>query len=99
MRMSIEEKKVLYAFGCPDYDNTVIRLNHLGMLAVDPGAKKLLAELSLKLLDEGVEKWYRCFYYNLRMEMENYYHARRTMHRAESSTIEAEDYDYEADEI
>ena len=99
MRMSIEEKKVLYAFGCPDHINTVSRLEHLAGLTVDPDIKKLIARLALKLLSEGVDKWYRCFYYNLRLEMEGYYNALCTMHMAEVSTIGAEDFDYEADEV
>lgn len=99
MKMSIGEKKILFAFGCPDYGNTVIRLKHLAMLTVDPSVKKLIAELSYKLLGEGVESWYRCFYYNLRMEMESYFHARRIMHRAENSTIREEDFCDEADKV
>ena len=96
MRMTIEEKKVLYAFGCPDHFNTVTRLRQLAMLAVDPGTKKLAGILALKLLDKGVDKWNSCFYYNLRIEMEGYFNALKTIHRAEVRTIDPEDYGYDA---
>lgn len=29
--------------------------------------------LSVKLSDEKCDKWYRCFYYNLRLQMQEYY--------------------------
>ena len=97
MRMSIEEKKILFAFGCPDRFNTITRLNHVAMLTVDPGTKKLIRKLALKLLGEGVENWYRCFFYNFRIEMEGYNNAQRIIHRAEISTNNPEDYYCEAD--
>lgn len=38
MKLSIREKKVLYAFGCPNYQNTVTRMKWLTALTVDPEA-------------------------------------------------------------
>lgn len=45
MKLNIEEKKVLYAFGCPSFDNTVQRLKYLTSLTVDPEAKHMMLEL------------------------------------------------------
>lgn len=99
MEMNINEKKALYAFGCPVLKATVERLRMLAAITPDPGTKKLFYKLAIKLLDEGVEDWYRCFFYNLRIEMENYFNAQLIMSLAEVSTIEVEGYDYEADEV
>lgn len=75
MEMNINEKKALYAFGCPVLKATVERLRMLAAITPDPGTKKLFYKLAIKLLGEGVEDWYRCFFYNLRIEMENYFNA------------------------
>ena len=77
MNMNINEKKVLYAFGCPVLKATVERL---------------------RMLAARTDEWYRCFFYNLRMEMEGYFNAQLIMNLAEVSTIEVEGYDYEANE-
>lgn len=68
MKMTMNEKKVLYAFGCPNREVTVERLRYAAALAADPDAKKLFYTLSVKLNDEGTDKWYRCFFYNLRLQ-------------------------------
>lgn len=43
MKLSVQEKKVLYAFACPNYHNTVTRLKWLTGLTVDQS----------KMLDAG----------------------------------------------
>ena len=45
MKLSIREKKVLYAFACPNHHNTVTRLKWLTALTVDPQAKHRTLEL------------------------------------------------------
>ena len=50
------------------------------------------------MLADRTDEWYRCFFYNLRMEMEGYFNAQLIMNLAEVSTIEVEGYDYEANE-
>ena len=40
--LSLEEKKLLYVFACPNHHNTVTRLKLLTTLAVDPEAKRRL---------------------------------------------------------
>lgn len=40
MKLSIREKKVLYAFSCPNHHNTVTRLKWLTALPLHPPAGK-----------------------------------------------------------
>jgi len=70
MVMSMNEKKALYAFGCPNREATVDRLRYVAALTPDPAAKKLFFTLAVKLNDEDCERWYRCFLYNMRRELE-----------------------------
>ena len=74
MEMSMNEKKALYAFGCPNREATVERVRLVAALAPDPAAKKLLYMLSVKLDDESCDSWYRCFFYNMRLEVERFPH-------------------------
>lgn len=73
MKMSIGEKKILFVFGCPNREATVDRLYQVADLIPDPAGKKVVEALADKLDSEGVEKWYRCFFYNMKLEMEAYY--------------------------
>ena len=45
MMMSMNEKKILFTFGCPNRGLTVERLRHAAALAVDPAAKKAFYSL------------------------------------------------------
>ena len=65
--MSMNEKKMLFAFGCPNRDLTVERLRHAAALAVDPAAKKALFSLAVKLYEDATDEQYRNFYYNMRL--------------------------------
>ena len=67
MNMNINEKKALYAFGCPNREATVQRLRLVAALAPDPAAKKLFFALAVKLNDKD-------FFYNMRVEMERFAH-------------------------
>lgn len=71
MTMNLNEKKALYAFGCPNRKATVERLKLLAGLAPEPTAKKLFRSLAVKLSDEDADRWYRCFFYNMRLEIES----------------------------
>ena len=73
-KMNINEKKALYAFGCPNREATVQRLRLVAALAPDPAAKKLFFALAVKLNDKDCDRWYRCFFYNMRVEMERFAH-------------------------
>ena len=83
MKLSIREKKVLYAFACPNHHNTVTRLKWLTALTVDPQAKHRMLELA--------ESWYTGFYHQLRAEMDEYYSAKRRLRLVKENT------DYEED--
>lgn len=87
MELDIEEKKILYAFGCDNYRNTVTRLKYLTVLTVDRGTKCRILELAKKMENErgNAEKWYSCFYYNLRIAMGGYFWVVRHLRIAEKS--------------
>ena len=72
MTMSMNEKQALYAFGCPNREATVERLRDVAALAPDLETKKLFYTLAVKLSDEDCDKWYRCFFYNMRLEVEHF---------------------------
>ena len=61
MKLSMKEKKVLYAFACPNQHNTVTRLKWLTALTVDPQAKHRMLELARKMETEMEERWYTGF--------------------------------------
>ena len=46
MTLSMKEKKILYAYGCPSHHNTVTRLKWLTALTVDPEAKRRMLGLA-----------------------------------------------------
>ena len=71
MTMNMNEKKALYAFGCPNRKATVERLKLLAALAPEPTAKKLFRSLAVKLSGEDADRWYRCLFYNMRLEIES----------------------------
>lgn len=67
MKLSIKEREVLFAFGCPSYRNTIARLKMVTTLTVDPDVQTVIQRLAVKLMAENMEKWLRCCSYNLRM--------------------------------
>lgn len=91
MKLDIREKKVLYAYGCSDYHNTVTRLKCLVSLTVDREARRWLLGLARKMETEVSEEWYPCFYCHLRMEMGSYFLAEQFMEAVEKSTDCGED--------
>lgn len=86
MKLNIEEKKILYAFGCGNHENTVHRLKWVTALTVDARTKRKILCLARKLDREGVGEWYPCFYRQLRLEMERYFEAKKCIRIAERST-------------
>lgn len=86
MKLSIEEKKILYAFGCRSYENTVRRLKWVTALTVDEKVKRRILYLARKLDDGGAGEWYPCFYRHLRLEMEGYFEAKKQIRMVEKST-------------
>ena len=91
MKLSMKEKKILYAYGCPSHHNTVTRLKWLTALTVDPEAKRRMLGLARKVETEVDESWYEDFYHHLRMEMDEYRRLKRSLRVLKS------DNDYEED--
>ena len=91
MKLSIEEKKLLYAYGCPNHHNTVTRLKWVTSLTVDPEIKSRVLALVWKIDSEDVARWYPCFYRHLWMEMDRYFQARLHLLRVENHTNYEED--------
>lgn len=72
MKLTFEEKKLLYTYGCADLELTRKRLYEIAGLTVDPEQNKLVHEFSRKLEDESLESWYDQLFYFVRSEMECY---------------------------
>ena len=72
MKLTFEEKKLLYTYGCTNLELTRKRLYEIAGLTVDPEQNKLVHEFSRKLEDESLESWYDQMFYFVRAEMECY---------------------------
>ena len=72
MKLTFDEKKLLYTYGCADLELTRKRLYEIAGLTVDPEQNKLVHEFSRKLEDESLESWYDQMFYFVRAEMECY---------------------------
>ena len=96
MTLSMKEKKILYAYGCPSHHNTVTRLKWLTALTVDPEAKRRMLGLARKVETEVGESWYEAFYHHLRMEMDEYRRLKRNLRVLKSYTDYEEDLYEEA---
>ena len=79
MKLSMKEKKVLYAFACPNHHNILTRLKWMTALTVDPQAKHWMLELARKMETEMAKSWYTGFYHQLRAEMDEFYRAKRRL--------------------
>ena len=90
MRLTFEEKKLLYTYGCADLELTRKRLYEVAGLTVDPDLNRLVFDFVRKLEDESLhlERWYDQMFYFVRSEMEHY-----TMMQKMSRDIE-EDEDW-----
>ena len=72
MKLTFEEKKLLYTYGCANLELTRKRMYEIAGLTVDPERNKLVHEFSRKLEDESLESWYDQLFYFVRSEMECY---------------------------
>lgn len=72
MKLTFDEKKLLYAYGNPDLALTRKRLCEIAGLTVDPDQNKLVLDLCRKLEDETLADWYDQMFYFIRFEMECY---------------------------
>ena len=90
--MTMNQKKALYAFGSPDREATVNRFCTLAELAL-----AIARELNAPTAD----RWYRCMFFNLRLEMEAYLRYEKAFERIVSGcpAVEWEDDEYDPDEV
>ena len=72
MKLTFEEKKLLYTYGCADLELTRKRLCGVAGLTVDPDQNKLVLDFCRKLEDETLADWYDQMFYFVRSEMECY---------------------------
>ena len=70
MKLTFEEKKLLYTYGCADLELTRKRLYGVAGLTVDPDQNKLVLDFCRKLEDETLADWYDQMFYFVRSEME-----------------------------
>ena len=72
MKLTFDEKKLLYVYGNPDLALTRKRLYGVAGLTVDPDQNKLVLDFCRKLEDETLADWYDQMFYFVRSEMECY---------------------------
>ena len=74
MKLTFDEKKLLYAYGNPDLALTRKRLYEVAGLTVDPDLNRLVFDFVRKLENESLhlERWYDQMFYFIRSEMECY---------------------------
>ena len=78
MKLTFEEKKLLYTYGCANLELTRKRLYEVAGLTVDPDLNRLVFDFVRKLEDESLhlERW---LFYFVRSEMECYTNMRLLM--------------------
>ena len=64
------DQDILYCWGCPDYAATLLRLNDLYVITVDPDIKKHIDALSTKLLLQTDQHRYEQLFYQNRLKLE-----------------------------
>ena len=81
MKLTSEEKKLLYTYGCANLELTRKRLYEVAGLTVDPDLNRLVFDFVRKLEDESLhlERWYDQMFYFVRAEMECYTNMRLLM--------------------
>ena len=79
MKLTFDEKKLLFTYGCANLELTRKRLYEIVGLTVDPEQNKLVYEFSRKLENESLESWYNQLFYFVRSEMECYTNMRFLM--------------------
>lgn len=72
MKLTFDEKKLLYAYGNPDLALTRKRLYEVAGLTVDLDLNRLVFDFVRKLEDETLADWYDQMFYFVRAEMECY---------------------------
>lgn len=91
--MAMNQKKALYAFGGPDREAMVDRFCTLAELAPDPAVKRFFLAIAREMNTPTADRWYRCMFFNLRLEMETYLRYEKAFERIVSGclTVDCED--------
>ena len=79
MKLTFDEKKLLYTYGYADLELTRKLLYGVAGLTVDPDQNKLVLDFCRKLEDETLTDWYGQMFYFVRAEMECYTNMRLLM--------------------
>ena len=69
MKLTEEEKEILYVYGCPSYENTIKRLGMACVLMVDPMTKANTNNLRYKIAGLNSHKDYYNVYVAVRKEL------------------------------
>ena len=85
MKLTFDEKKLLYAYGNPNLALTRKRLYEVAGLTVDPDLNRLVFDFVRKLEDETLADWYDQMFYFVRAEMECYTNMRLLMQDIEEN--------------
>ena len=99
--MIMNQKKALYAFGNPDREATVNCFCTLAELAPDPDVKHFFLAIARELNAPTADCWYRCMFFNLHLEMEEYLRYEKAFECIVSGcpAAEWEDDEYDLDEV
>ena len=88
---------LVFVFGCPNREATVDRLYQVADLIPDPTGRNAVEALADKLDGEGVEKRYRCFFYNMKLGMDAYYRHKAILNRIVGGSMEVDNEEIDED--
>ena len=99
--MTMKQKKAQYAFGSLARAATRKRFCTLAALAPDPAVKHFFLAIAREMNAPTADRWYRCMFFNLRLEMEAYLRYEKAFERIVSGcpAAEWEDDEYDLDEV
>ena len=64
------DQDILYCWGCPSYEVTMMRLTDLASITVDPNIKEHIQDLTVKLFLHCDQERYEQLFYRNRLKME-----------------------------
>lgn len=73
MKLTVKDKKILNAFGCPNLEATINRLRLIGTLSPAPETRRAMFALALKLTSAKSQQDYQDFYYIPKLYTEEYH--------------------------
>jgi hypothetical protein len=82
MKLTVKEKKTLFMWGCPNYQNTISRMAMGAALMTDEHVRREVITLRTRLIEEFTDDNYPAFYEKLCREMKDYYARRSSVERS-----------------